>query len=95
MPSDPAPTIPALPRPARWGAGAVAIRLLRFLAFGLPARLLRAAFLPDAANIADLSDHQLADVGVQRSDLLRRGWGGAADAEIAARLGSGRDRSGR
>lgn len=93
MPSDPAPTIPALPRPARWGAGAAAIRLLRFLAFGLPARLLRAAFLPGAANIADLTDHQLTDIGVQRYDLPR-GWAGAADAEIAARLGSGRDRSG-
>ena len=88
MPSDPAPTIPALPRPARWGAAAI-----RFLAFGLPARLLRAAFLPGAANLADLTDHQLTDIGVQRSDLPR-GWGGAADAEIAARLGSGRDRSG-
>lgn len=61
-------------------------------AVALPARLLRALFLPRAPGIADLSDGQLADIGLLPSDVPRRGWGGSADAEIAARLGRGRDR---
>lgn len=65
---------------------------LLWRAVALPARLLRTLFLPRAPGIADLSPAQLADIGLLPSDVPRRGWSGSADAEIAARLGRGRDR---
>ncbi len=90
MSPDPAPTLgaPALVAPpSRRGIGLTLLRLGRGAFVTLPLWLLRAAFWPRRPGIADLSDHALADIGLTRSDVADYGRRGAADAELATRLG--------